>query len=289
MTASDQTAGTPAAGFPIPKVESPEHAVAVAREFYPEFLTSKITVGEGAQTLAVISGDNVICLPKKRYVADFAPQEAELLAGLVGRITTVDIPVVRHFDRERNVLILSRIKGSPLKDQFDDLSAEKLASIGRRLGVFMAEMHAIQCYKCDEYELYETNGERRCPDQFDKNKADIVHSHLDVHSDNVLYDAETDTVGVIDFTCTGPGYRHEEFFKLDLFPEALQIAAFDSYNEVSSQKIDLEVLADYVLSRKMKAAERHAQKEAKTGKKRFAVNRRRFWHFSLTPDMLVSG
>lgn len=265
-----------------PVITSAAEAIRNMQSRFAAFIGPDAIVTEGVQTFAVISGRHVACVPKEPGSARTAGREVLLMRALEGRFSTVEVPVLRHFDAMTGTLIVSRMRGEPLCSVFDDLSDDLQVSIGRRLGVFMKEMHRLFSQGlCDQLrEIFIAEAEAAGFDRIDM--GDMACLHRDLHSKNILYDIETDTLSVIDFTDAGLGRAQEDFFKMDCFPETMQKACFRAYNRISRRPLGIQTVRDYFDRRMAKMGSRAGDIPAKYLIPTFGR------HFSQLPEMVAA-
>lgn len=251
-------------------IDDPDEQVRYAQEYarlmYPDLADVEFSIPEqGEQKFVFMTNDEVICIARSPEVSTIMQSEADTLNTLE-KVDGVETPTVNDFQPDNHIMRVSKLDGTALTpERLASMPPEKQADLAQRMGVFIGKMHNVlpQDKKITmpwkDHALSNISsafGMEADPENKSRIEAarsyitdnttiddSVVTLHSDLHQDNVLYDEDSDTLGLIDFTGVKSGYRHREFTKIyRSYPEPFLDGVIAGYSQQTGQVIDKSLI-----------------------------------------------
>lgn len=259
--------------------ENIDDVVKLVKHVCPTLLGDDLVIPEqGEESLVFISGDHVFIFPLNAQLQEKERRSnvITVLKCLDGKFKHSDFMKPVYGCPISGLYVFSKVAGTALNN-IPHLNECEQRHIGEKLGMALFEFH--QFYANGNQSDHLSNGRfcppkklsaletannlflkkyKTCPrlsDNFEsamlksrqlvksiescEENAPLVLLHNDLHPANILYDQETDRLGIIDFFNLRLGYRYQEFRKIDRFPIGIQHACLETYLDLISSGLNL--------------------------------------------------
>ncbi len=242
------------------------------RKIFPALENAEFEIPEqGQQNFVLLHNNTAIRMARHEWAAKAMARESEILR-LIAPDCPAAIPALIGRIPEHHVMRTTRVPGQPLSPQIlEQLGETQQRTLAIQLAEFIAHMHEgvplseeqKLSFRADPTyfhtqvrNLIETKmtanitpGYRKkledakdYMDHYNDIADDIVLTHGDLMSGNILYDENSGKIAIIDFTGASVGYRHLEFKKLLTYPPHFLNAVITHYEEMTGYKVDLDLV-----------------------------------------------
>lgn len=248
-------------------IETIERAIEFARLAYPDLGSVDFEIPKQGQDYFTLLGPTeVVRIPRWESRIELMPHEVKILQALEKTSIAQQVPQLLDFDESNNIMRISRLQGVSLSEELlMGLPLETRQSIGQKVGTLLADLHQqtteeeplrtddqIQDIKRKLHRIAQYAPEEDIAvlknighylEHFNEGQnCSLVHGDLNLG--NIMYDAETGAVGLIDFAYFAKTSRYLDlgntlcYRHIDGYLEGVH----EGYEQKSGIEIDQEKL-----------------------------------------------